>query len=151
MLLERPIVQMSRWQRDTVIAEPASVYACELVLAWFEEGEETITAFVEPFVILLILIANAIVGVWQVYTDSYHNEPPALALLTLLFCGDCWESVCSDTPAGLLAWSLTLGSVQLLWDQNQHCPAFRGYLLLLLIYDTENMEILEDDVEMMLL
>jgi Ca2+ transporting ATPase len=37
------------------------------ILAYFEEkeGNEALTAYVEPFVILTILLANAFVGVWQ--------------------------------------------------------------------------------------
>ena len=45
-------------------------------IAYFEEGsaEEGLRAYVEPFVILAILIINAIVGVWQV-SQREHLYP----------------------------------------------------------------------------
>ena len=66
-----------------------------MVIALTGDGEEGITAYVEPFVILLILIINGIVAIWQ---DS--NADNALEALKDLQAQECqtlrdgsWQTV----------------------------------------------------------
>jgi magnesium-transporting ATPase (P-type) len=64
--------------QDTLVITLLLAACVSFILAFFEKEENKTTGFVEPFIIFLILIANAVVGIMQ-----EKNAEEAL-LVTLL-------------------------------------------------------------------
>ena len=89
------------WERimeqfeDTLVQILLAAATVSLAIALLGDGEEGIAAYVEPFVILLILFANGAVAIWQ---DS--NADNALEALKELQAQECmtlrdgqWETI----------------------------------------------------------
>lgn len=75
---------------DTLVKILLAAATVSLVIALTGDGEEGIAAYVEPFVILLILVINAVVAIWQ---DT--NADSALEALM-----DMQASVCTVKREG---------------------------------------------------
>ena len=62
----KPLWKLVLEQFEDMLVRVLLLAACvSFILALIEGGDEGIRAFIEPFVILLILVLNAFVGVWQ--------------------------------------------------------------------------------------
>ena len=69
------------------------VCVCAQILAWFDDSDNRMTAFVEPFVILMILIANAVIGVWQVREEK--SDKRNLSFLPIIASCELGDTFCS--------------------------------------------------------
>ncbi|XAR53933.1 Calcium-transporting ATPase [Bertholletia excelsa] len=106
----KPLWMLILEQFDDVLVKILLVAACiSFILAYFHgngTGESGFEAYVEPFVIVLILVLNAIVGVWQ-----ETNAEKALEALKEMQCESAKVLRDGYLVPGLLARELVPGDI----------------------------------------